>query len=176
MTGKLILYQGGRGNIQKGLDLLIEAFAAEPDPHLYIDSPVEFEVLSNYKTELSLSNIHYYEWQSSLPGGMRSILEKCAFVLHAGMNFGQSTVLVGALYYGLVPVVTNEANLGLGDLEIRIDAPSVPSIQQAIRQASQMQLPEILARSNATVKAYATSFSPSAFKAGFRTAISEISA
>lgn len=176
MTAKRILHQGGRGNIQKGLDLLIEAFAAEPDVHLYIDSPIEFEVLSNYKTELSLSNIHYYEWQSRFPGGMRSILEKCAFVLHAGINSGQSTALVGALYHGLVPVVTNEANLGLGDLEIRIDAPSVPSIRKAIRQVSQMQLPELLVRSNATEKAYATSFSPSAFKAGFRTAISEISA
>ena len=170
------LYQGGTGNIQKGLDLLIEAFAAEPDLHLYIDSPIEFEVLRHYKKELSAFNIHYSEWRTKIPGGMRAILEKCAFVLHAGMNSGQSTALVGALYHGLVPVVTSEANLGLDDLEVRIDSPSIPSIRKAIRHASQMQLPEVLAMSQATTKAYATSFSPNAFKAGFRTAISEISA
>ena len=174
MTGKLILYQGGRGNIQKGLDLLIEAFAAEPVVHLYIDSPIEFEALSNYKTQLSLSNIHYYEWQSRFPGGMRSILEKCACVLHAGMNSGQSTALLGALYHGLVPVVTRDANLNLGALEVPMEEATSSAILAAIRSAAALSLPEIANRALLVAAAFRERFSPDAYRNGFRRAIASL--
>ena len=50
---------GTGGNMQKGMDLLLEAFARMPDLHLYIYCKVEEEVRRAYRRELALPNIHF---------------------------------------------------------------------------------------------------------------------
>lgn len=170
------LYCGGSGNVQKGLDLLVEAFAQEPDLHLHIDSPIEDEMLAAYKKELRSPNIHYVEWWRKLPGGAARIPRRCAFTVYAGFNSGQSTALIGSLGDGLIPVVTREANLGLGPLEVAIHSPSVTDIRAAIRRASQLPIPELETRRTAVLAAFQKEFSPAAYRGGFKTAIASLQA
>ncbi len=170
------LYCGGSGNVQKGLDLLVEAFAQEPDLHLHIDSPIEDELLDTYQKELRAPNIHYVEWMRKLPGGAARIPRRCAFTIYAGFNSGQSTALIGSLGDGLIPVVTREANLGLGPLEVSIHSPSVTDIRAAIRRASQLPISELETCRASILAAFQSRFSPEAYRAGFKTAISSLQA
>lgn len=164
------LYTGGTGNIQKGLDLLIEAFAQEPGLHLHIDSPVEPELLAAYPKELRGRNIHYVEWQRKLPNGPARIAQRCAFTLNAAFNSGQSTAFIGSLAFGLIPISTVETSLGLG-AEIPIGTPSVDAIRDAICQAAGLSLSELGDRSRASAEAFQSEFSTAQFRRRFRQAL-----
>jgi hypothetical protein len=167
-------YQGGPGNIQKGLDLLFEAFADEPNLHLFFDSVVDNDVLKTYKRELRSSNIHYSEFRTLFPIGHNHLINSCAFVVHAGMNSGQSTALVGALAHGLIPVVARESNLALEGIEVSIADHSIAAIRHAIRHAASLPNSEIERRAVATIAAFQRDFSPAAYRAGFKRAIESL--
>jgi hypothetical protein len=167
-------YQGGPGNVQKGLDLLIEAFAAEPDFHFYFDSTIDAELLKTYGRELRRPNLHYSKWSTDIPGGEARLVQKCAFLIHAGMNSGQSTALVGNLAHGFVPVVTRESNLGLDEVSVPIASATVPDIRAAIRTAAQLPAEEIARRRPLVTAAFHEQFSPAAYRAGFRSAIESL--
>lgn len=171
---RAFLYTGGTGNVQKGLDLLIEAFAAEPELHLHIDAPLEAEVLAACRRELRAPNIHYVEWERKLPGGANRIARRCAFTLYAGLNSGQSTTIVASLAYGLIPVMTRETSFGLGELEVPIAAATIPDIRAAIRAAAALPAEEIGRRAPLVAAAFREQFSPAAYRAGFRRAIESL--
>ncbi len=169
------LYTGGTGNVQKGLDLVIEAFASEPDLHLHIDAPLEPEVLAACRRELRAPNIHYVEWKRKILGGSNRIARRCAFTIYAGLNSGQSTAVVASLAYGLVPVMTRESSLGLGELEVPIETACITDIRAAIRGASALPTEEIARRAPLVAAAFCARFSPANFRGEFRTAIDSLS-
>lgn len=171
---RAFLYTGGTGNVQKGLDLLIEAFAAEPELHLHIDAPLEPEILAACHRELRAPNIHYVEWERKLPGGANRIARRCAFTIYAGLNSGQSTTIVASLAYGLVPVMTRETSFGLGELEVPIQTASVADIRTAICAAAALPAEEISRRAPLVVAAFHNYFSPAAYRVGFHRAITSL--
>ncbi len=104
---KKFIYVGGTGgNIQKGLDLLLEVFAKRKDLNLYIYCAVEDEILKYYKSELNLKNIHYiYHWRfKPFHRKLRNLLLNTNFSVHAPVNFGIGTAFLGTLALGLIPV------------------------------------------------------------------------
>lgn len=134
------IYVGGtNGNVQKGLDVLLEAFSRQPDLHLYIYCIVEEEVLSNYKKELSLGNIHYiYHLKHRLFGKrLERILRNVNFTVHAPINSGMGTAFMGSLGHGFIP--TGYVDLPPHeDCSVLTDHWDVDSITDCITRASRM--------------------------------------
>lgn len=101
------IYVGGTGgNIQKGFDVLLEAFAASPNLHLFIYCKVEDEILINYQRELSLPNIHYIHHLRYLPfrSRLKRLMKQINFSVHAPINSGMGTAFMGTMGVGLIPV------------------------------------------------------------------------
>jgi hypothetical protein len=147
-----IYVAGTGGNVQKGMDLLLEAFARMPDLHLYIYCKVEDEVRRAYRSELALPNIHYVYHYSKGPlrSRMKALLKKINFTISAPMDTGVGTAFLGSLGIGLIPVgyidiEAEESNSVLTDfytIEAIIDAARKASEQSAkwCREASRQTL------------------------------------
>jgi hypothetical protein len=137
---KGFIYVGGtNGNIQKGLDVLLEAFSRCPDLRLYIYCRVEEEVLSNYKGELSLGNIHYiyHLKHPQLRRRLQRILKKVNFTVHVPINSGMGTAFMGSLAHGFIP--SGYVDLPPhGDCSVVTDNWDVDSIMDCITRASRM--------------------------------------
>lgn len=101
------IYVGGTGgNIQKGMDVLIEAFASTPELHLFIYCKVEDEVTRHYRKELALPNIHYvYHYRYSIfSNSLKRLMRRISFSVHAPINTGMGTAFMGTMGLGLIPV------------------------------------------------------------------------
>jgi len=101
------LYVGGSGgNLQKGLDLLIEVFVKTPDLHLYIYCKVEEEIMSYSQKELNAPNIHYiYHWRyKPFHNRLKTLLKAVNFTVHAPINIGMGTAYMATLGVGMIPV------------------------------------------------------------------------
>ncbi|MCX6875068.1 MAG: hypothetical protein NTW21_14850 [Verrucomicrobia bacterium] len=162
-SGKGFLYQGGIACVQKGLDLLIEAFAQERDLHLYLDTPLEPDVLAAYRSELALPNIHFVRPSLRFAAVRRRVAAACPFLIYAGLNSGQSTALVAGTALGRVPVVTETADLPWEDGLVRIGSPTVEGVREAIRRAAAMPLTERHALALAARDGFMRFFTPRAF-------------
>jgi hypothetical protein len=161
--GRGFLYQGGIACVQKGLDLLLEAFAKEPDLHLYLDSWLEPDILAAYRREISLPNIHFVRFSLRHESVRRKVESACPFLILAGLNSGQSTAMVAGTARGRIPVVTETADIPWTDGVVRIDASDVDSIRHAIRTAAALSDQELLRMSMATRDGFNRYFTPQAF-------------
>lgn len=94
------------GNVQKGIDLIIETFARLPRLNLFIYCKVEKEILDAYARELRLPNIHYVYHYSIGPlrPKIRALLERVNFTFGAPIDTGPGTAMLGTLGLGLIPV------------------------------------------------------------------------
>lgn len=126
------LYYGSTGNIQKGLDLLIEAFSARADCSLNIVAPLEPELLRHYRRELSASNIHFCHHLRFFPGRMRALVNRCAYNILCGFNSGQSTALIASLGEGMIPVVNAEADIQIADGDLLVSANSPEAVSKTL--------------------------------------------
>ena len=102
-----IYVAGTGGNIQKGLDVLLEAFSLNLDLHLYIYCKVEKEVIEYCSDFLDSENIHYIFDLRLTRSGQRkltSLMKNICFTVHAGINSGLGTAFSGSIGLGLIPV------------------------------------------------------------------------
>ena len=166
------VYYGGTGNIQKGVDLLIEAFAGMPEARLYLFSPLEPELTRAYARELRSPNIHFVHHWRFFPSLVRRLISTCTFNVLCGFATGQSTALIAGLGLGLVPVVNREAD---------IDAPgaaitetTVPGVRDAVRRALALSQPDVKALRLRAIQSYNLLHKPEAFCASFREVIRQV--
>lgn len=135
---KNFIYVGGTGgNIQKGLDLLIEAFSKTPELNLYIYCKVEEEILKYYNKELDTKNIHYiYHWRF-LPyrNRLKELMKRIAFTVHAPINTGLGTAFMGSMLLGLIPVGYIDLEEGL-DFTVLSDSWQIDNLVKVIKEAS----------------------------------------
>ncbi len=135
---KNFIYVGGTGgNLQKGLDLLIEAFQETPDLHLYIYCKVEEEILKHCRKELAAPNIHYiYHWKyRPFHGRLRELLKRTNFSVHAPINIGMGTAFMATMGAGMVPVGFVDIH-NPGESAVLCDSWKVKDLVECIRRAS----------------------------------------
>lgn len=166
---------GTRGNIQKGLDRLLEAFATMPSVHLYIHCEVESEVLRAYRSELARPNVHYtYHCNSGpLRRLYRNVVRRANFTISAPIDTGCGTAFLGSLGLGLIPV-------GYVDIEgdssdsVLTDSYSVEALREVVRCASDRSAEWCREASRRTGVRYQRLHAPPMFGENFRRMLIEL--
>jgi len=127
--------------VHKGLDLVLEAFAATPDLHLTVCGRPEKEAdfFKHYKHELTgLPNIHFPGWVDPGSQTFEDIRRSHGFAIYPSCSEGGGGALIHAMHAGLVPVATREASVDLGDFGIPIGSGDLKAVLASISTASHM--------------------------------------
>jgi glycosyltransferase involved in cell wall biosynthesis len=166
---RFIYTAGTSGNVQKGLDLLLETFARLPHLHLYIYCKVEDEVRRAYRKELALPNIHYIYHYSRGPlrAALRRLLRQIHFTISAPINIGPTTALLGSMGLGLIPV-------GYADIEaaesnsVLTDSCTIETLMDCAERASQKSAAWCRQASQETLSRFQRLHDPPMFGANFK--------
>lgn len=127
---KSFLYFGGNGNISKGLDLAIEAITGT-DLQLYICSPFEKE----YNPKLP-PNIHWIGFTKVGSKEFNELTEKCGYVILPSCSEGCATSVTTCMRRGLVPIVTKETGVDVGNFGYLIDTCIIDEIRKQLVEIS----------------------------------------
>lgn len=136
------LWLGGGGAVLKGLDLVLEAFAAMPDLTLHVVGfPAEepdFERL--YEHELyRLPNIRLHGFLRTSGPEFAAILARTSALLAPSASEGAATSVATCLVAGLFPIVSDDTGLDYDEaLAIHLHEPTVEGIIQAARNLAGM--------------------------------------
>ena len=163
-----IYVAGNLGNVQKGLDVLLDTFARTPELNLYIYCNVEEEVRQLFRKELSLPNIRYiYHYRfSRLRRHLRAILKRVNFTITAPIDSGIGTAFLGSVGVGLIPVgfvdmPTSPASSHLAD------SWQIESLVRNVREASRMPVEWCRQASALSMQNYRDNWSPQVFEKRF---------
>lgn len=127
------LWFGSSGLVHKGLDLVLEAFAAMPELELFVCGPIEQEpeFVRIYRRELyELPNIRTLGWIDVLSQQFLDITRQCIALVFPSCSESLSASSVTCMQTGLIPLLTREAGVPLGGYGIQVD-PSVEGIKRA---------------------------------------------
>lgn len=165
------LFLAGRGNVHKGLDLLLEAFA-HTELHLHICQHLQPDFARAFRYELTeCSNIHFEGFVKMRSRQFLDLAVKCNWVILPTCAEGQPGSVLECMAYGMVPIVTREANINLEDYGIDIPELSVESVRTMAYLASQMSTTESQRRSRRTAEVAQQRYSVEAFRSGFKSAV-----
>lgn len=169
---KKFLYFGGNGALVKGLYLLIETFSQLKDLELYICSPLdEYDFFECYSNLISKSkNIHLIGFVKVAGKKFNEITSKCGFVILPSASEGTATSVVTCMRKGLIPVVTRECGLDIGDFGFIIKDIDIEALKKQILDISEISDTDFVERS---IKTYIDSFkyTQANFSISFRKAL-----
>lgn len=170
---KFLFFSGG-GNVHKGLDLLLEAFA-QCDAEFFICQDICPDFFELYREQLTdLPNIHLVGKVAMRSPQFYDLADQCNFVISATCAEGQPGAEIECMHQGLIPVLGRQANIDLGDYGICLDVSSIESIVEAIQKAFSYPAELCADLSKKTREATVTNFSDSTFLCSMKTALSTI--
>lgn len=161
---KNFLYFAGGGNIHKGLDLTIEAFAELVDEHLYIVTVPEKKFLSVYKKELKRPNIHLVGEVTMRNEQFYEVMDKCAYVILPSCSEGQAGSVVEAMNQGLIPIVSKETHLDVDDFGRILTRNSISTIRKTVQNMSNLSPSKVGKMANKSRGAAIAKHNPYAFR------------
>lgn len=131
------LWAGSYGMVHKGLDLVLEAFAAMPEFHLTVCGRPEKETdfFDAYQKELlHTPNIHLAGWICAGSEKFTDICRTHCAMVYPSCSEGGGGALIHAMAGGLIPIATRESSVDLDDFGEPITAPDVEAVQHAVRR------------------------------------------
>ncbi len=164
------LWFGSSGFVHKGLDRVLEAFAAIPDYRLTVCGPLEQEkeFTRVYHRELyETPNIETVGWIDVNGPRFREIARNTLGLIYPTCAEGGGGSAITCMHAGIIPVLSHEASVDIGESGIILDDSSITTIQSAIQQLSnrsasqleqQARLAWETARSNHTRDIYAARY------------------
>jgi glycosyltransferase involved in cell wall biosynthesis len=133
---KSFLWLGSFGLVHKGLDLVLEAFAEMPDYHLTICGPIKREPdfeQAFYKELYQTPNIHTIGWIDISSTEFKDILKSCIGGVYASCSEGQSGSVITYLHAGLIPIISRECGVNIGDFGVCLSDCSIEEIKASVR-------------------------------------------
>ena len=144
------LWFGSAGMVQKGLDLVLDAFAEMPECHLTVCGAVhnETDFVQLYRKELfETPNIHTVGWVDIGSRQFKEIVDRCAATILASCTEGASVSSVNCMHAGLVPILSVESGVDTGDFGYVLNTSSVAEIKEIVRRVAQLPPSELARRS-----------------------------
>jgi glycosyltransferase involved in cell wall biosynthesis len=143
------LWFGSGGLVHKGLDLVLEAFAAMPDYHLTICGPIQQETdfEAAFARELyHTPNIHTVGWVDISSALFLEILRKCGALIYPSCSEGGGGSVIQCMHGGLIPVVSYEASVDVHDFGLLLKSSSIADIQAAVHTIAGLSVQEFKGR------------------------------
>lgn len=138
------LYFAGGGNVHKGLDLLLEVFT-KLDFHLWICTIIDEEFNKLFRKELSeYDNIHNLGWVNTGSETFEEIVRTCNFIILPSSSEGGVQSVVECMNQGLIPIVSEECGIDVGDCGYIFPNCSVTEITNVVKQVVALSNQECL--------------------------------
>ena len=143
---KSFVWLGGVGMVHKGLDLALEAFARLPEYRLFVcgDVAAEKDFEDAYRKELydteNIKTLGKVDVGSNL---FKSLVSTSATLVHPSCSEGQSGSVIVSMHAGLIPVVSRNSGVTVGDFGILIEKETVEGMAQAIQRIATMPSREL---------------------------------
>ncbi|HVB19811.1 MAG TPA: glycosyltransferase [Candidatus Paceibacterota bacterium] len=149
---KNFLWFGGGGAVLKGLDLVLEAFAQNPDLTLHVCGPVAAEknfALAYTKELYETPNIHYHGRIDVASPLFKELADTCGALIYPAFSEGTSGAVVQVMHAGVVPILTPQTGIYEDAGCITIEEPTVDSVNKAVRAFTALpaEIVQIKARS-----------------------------
>jgi len=168
---KHFLFFSGLGNVHKGLDLLLQAFHGT-DLHLHICQYIQPEFGRAFSDELQESrNIHLHGFIKMRSPEFRQLAQMCNWIILPTCAEGQPGSVIECMAHGLIPILSDAANLDLEDWGYRIETLTFEAVRAAITRASSSDLLDCRIRAEKVVRATQVRYSPEVFRRSFREAV-----
>lgn len=133
------LWLGSGGMVHKGLDLVLDAFSKLPDYNLVVCGPVhqEPDFEKAYYEELYRSpNIRTLGFTDVTGTQFQEIVKNSCGLVYPSCSEGQAGSVITCLHAGLIPVISYESGVDIGDFGILLEKCSVKEITAAVEKLS----------------------------------------
>ncbi|MFQ5642839.1 MAG: hypothetical protein ACE5FQ_03980 [Thiogranum sp.] len=147
------IWFGSSGFVHKGLDLVLELFAGLPDYQLFVCGPFDREkaFLEEFHQELfETGNIHPVGWVDVNGVKFRDILDRCLGIIYPSCAEGGGGSVITCMHAGVIPVVSYQASVDVGDNGIVLKDCSLAEMRKQITTLSGLPLSELENMSRAT--------------------------
>lgn len=136
---KHFLWLSSQGLVHKGLDLVLDAFAALPEYHLTVCGPIqnekEFE-RAYYKELYQTHNIHTLGWVDASSPEFVKIANQCLGLIYPSCSEGAAGSVVTCMQAGLIPIVSYESGIDVDDFGVILQESAVEEIKDTIQRVS----------------------------------------
>lgn len=140
------LWFGNKGMVHKGLDLVLEAFTRMPDYHLTVcglfSEEPDFEA-AYYKELYQTPNIEAVGWVDTDGDRFKEIANESVALIFPSCSEGASGGAVTCMHAGLIPILSYEAGVDLGDFGLLLNDCSVETIMDAAQAISELSVSEL---------------------------------
>jgi glycosyltransferase involved in cell wall biosynthesis len=137
------LWLGSHGFVHKGLDLVLDAFAAMPEYQLTVCGPVSEDIEKDFEKAFHqelycTSNIRTAGWVDIGSPEFLQIADRCAALIYPSCSEGQSGGVVTCMHVGLIPILSYESGVDVEGFGFLLQDCSVEGIKDSIRMAASL--------------------------------------
>lgn len=146
------MWFGSAGFVHKGLDLVLEAFKDLPDLSLTVCGPMDSEIrfANAFHDDLyQTPNIETAGWTDVTSPAFTDICRQSVATIYPSCSEGGGGSVLTCMHAGLIPIVTRESSVDVGDFGIVLDAGSIGDIKAAANRLAAMSVTELENRARA---------------------------
>lgn len=133
---RTFLWFGSGGLVHKGLDLVLEAFAAEPELTLLVAGPIERErgFERAFAKELyGTRNIETIGWLDVASPQFLEVARRCGALVYPSCSEGGGGSAITAMHAGMVPILTRSASVDTDpSFGLEIGGDTVEAVRTAV--------------------------------------------
>jgi glycosyltransferase involved in cell wall biosynthesis len=171
------IWLSGAGMVHKGLDLVLEAFARNPQLELDVFGNIEREqrFFEAYRHELTeLPNIRLRGFVDTAGSDFAETVSRAVALIHPSCCEVTCTAVIAGMAGGLIPIATASTDIELDGLGIEVGDDTVEAVEAGLLTASSMPSQELAAMSEAARQAAMTRYGRDRFLEGLRGKLSEL--
>jgi glycosyltransferase involved in cell wall biosynthesis len=175
---KHFIWFGSGGMAHKGLDLVLDVFAAMPEYHLTICGPVEQEKdfeRAYYKELYETRNIRTVGWIDVASPEFIEIANTSIGLIYPSCSEGQCGGVVTCLHAGLIPIVSRESGVDVSaDFGVYLESCSLEEIKDAVLKISSLPAQQLQRMARKAWEYARTNHTKERFAEEYRKAIAKI--
>lgn len=170
------LFMAGPGNLHKGLDIILDAWARLPNNiHLHIVTLLDNDFAQYYKKQLyDTPNIHTYGFVMQRSEQYDEIIKNCQFSVLLSCSEGSPGSVIESMHQGLIPIISIESHVDIGDYGYILKNNTVEELEKLIHTLSDLKPSEIVKSQQQLIDWTEKEFTVQKYEKEFATIVEEI--